>query len=67
MYKLSIPLSLKVLTEESLPIFLEEFRKAKVERIFLFGVGSVYQNDCALFTGQTPLAHYISYFQERGF
>lgn len=67
MYKLSIPLSLKILTEESLPIFLEEFRKAKVERIFLFGVGSVYQKDCALFTGQTPLAHYISYFQEKGF
>lgn len=67
MYKLSIPLSLLTLNEESLPIFLEEFRKAKVERIFLFGGGPFYQKDCALFTGQTRLAHFISYFQEKGF
>ena len=67
MYKLSIPLSLNRLNEESLPIFLEEFRKAKVERIFLFGGGPFYQKDCALFTGHNQLAYYISYFQERGF
>ena len=67
MYKLSIPLSLQTLNEASLPIYLDEFKKANVERIFLIENTPVYLKSNPIFNGTSTLEHYISYFKEKGF
>lgn len=67
MYKLSVPLSLHTLNEASLPIYLEEFKKAGVERIFLIENTPIYVKDHPFYTGTTRLEYFIEYFRDRGF
>lgn len=67
MYKLSIPLSLQTLNETSLPVYLDEFKKANVKRIFLIENTPVYLKNNPIFNGTSTLGQYIAYFKQRGF
>jgi len=67
MYKLSVPLSLATLSETSLPVYIDEFRRANVERIFLIENTPLYLKNNPIFTGTSRLAYYISYFKKFGF
>jgi len=40
--KLSVPISLKTITKETLPVYLEQIKKCKAKRVFLCGFGNIY-------------------------
>ena len=40
--KLSVPISIKTITKENLPIYLEQIKSVKAMRVFLCGVGNIY-------------------------
>lgn len=67
MYKLSIPLSLQTLNDDSIPVYLDEFRKAGVQRIFLIENTPIYLKNNPIFKGTSRLAHFISFFKKQGF
>lgn len=67
MYKLSVPININTINEDSLPVYLDEFRKAKVDRVFLTGGFSVYRKDNPLIHNKKKLASLISYFHQQGF
>lgn len=67
MYQLSVPLVISTITEESLPVYLEEFRKAKVDRIFLCCNSPFYVKNNTLDTNPAWLAKLISVLQEEGY
>lgn len=67
MYKLSVPVSIQTMNERSLPIFVEEFRKAEVDRVFLCGLTPFYKKDCYIYKEPDRMAYLISYFKKQGF
>ena len=40
--KLFVPISIKTITKENLPIYLEQIKSIKAERVFLCGVGNIF-------------------------
>lgn len=66
MYQLTIPLYLSVINDESLPVFLEEFKKAKASRVLLCGTGYPFKEDSPLYTQTEKLKQAIQYFQREG-
>lgn len=67
MYKVSVPVSLQTMNEKSLPVFVEEFRKAEVDRVFLLGLTPFYKKDCYIYKEPEKMEYLISYFKEHGF
>lgn len=67
MYKLSVPLSISTLNEKSIPVYLDEFKKAGVERIFLIENTPVYLKDNPIFRGVSRLGEFITFFKDLGF
>ncbi len=66
MYKLSVPISVDVLTEETLPIVLKRFQQCKVERVFLAILEAVYSPNIPLFTDPSHIQRAIDFFKENG-
>ena len=67
MYKLSVPVMISTITEESLPIYLEEFRKAKVDRVFLSCSNAFYTKFNELDTDPEKIQYLIRFFKDNGF
>lgn len=67
MYKLSVPINISTLNEKSLPKYLQDFRRANVERIFLIENTPIYLENNPLFLGTSRLGEFISFFKEQGF
>ena len=66
MYQVTVPLYLSVINEESLPVFLEEFQKAKASRVLLCGFGTVFKETSPLHTDAEKIERTIRYFQSHG-
>lgn len=67
MYKLAVPISITTLNEKSLPIFVERFQRAGVERVFLCCLVYMCQKSSYLYNDPEKMAYFISYFKEKGF
>lgn len=67
MYKLSVPVSIQTMNKKSLPIFVEEFRRAEVSRVFLCGLIPFYKKDCYIYQEPEKMEFLISYLKEQGF
>lgn len=67
MYKVSVPVSVQTMNEKSLPVFVEEFRRAEVDRVFLCGLIPFYKKDCYIYKEPEKMEYLISYFKEHGF
>ena len=67
MYKLSIPADVQIMDDRTAPIYLEEFKKAGVDRIFLCGIGRFYDDPALRARRIGLLKKYIPYFQDNGF
>ena len=66
MYKLSVPISYPTVNDETLPVYLDYFRKCGAERVFLCAVGLVYNEDTVVKTEPLRLRRVIEYFQQNG-
>ncbi len=66
MYKLSVPISIDVLTEETLPLALQTIRQCGAERVFLAILESVYSQEASLYTMPERIEKTIRYFQKNG-
>lgn len=66
MYKISIPISMTTVNEQTLPIYLSDLKKCRAERVFLCGIDNVYTANCLLKKNPAAIQRAISYFQENG-
>ena len=67
MFKLSVPLYVPTITDENLHIYLEQVKACKVDRVFLCGVGEVFQKDCMVYTQSDRIKKLIQFFKENGY
>ena len=67
MYKLSVPLNALLVNEESGAKYVNEFRKAGVDRVFLFSSEPVTRVNCLLYTDPKRLENAIAFFKKEGF
>ena len=64
MYKLSVPLNAFLVNEESGPKYVGEFRKAGVERVFLFSSEPITHVNCLLYKDPGRLEKAIAFFSK---
>ncbi|MDO5479627.1 MAG: hypothetical protein Q4G23_10755, partial [Clostridia bacterium] len=67
MYKIAVPVSIGSLNEDSYPIFLGEFKKAGVERVFVCGLNPPTQTNFEFFSDSKKGAYYIDKLKKEGF
>lgn len=67
MHKISIPISMSQINEETLPIYKEHLQKCKAERVFLCGIGNTYMKTGRNYTDPDSIRRAISYFRSAGF
>lgn len=66
MYKLSVPISMETLTEESLPLYEKYLTACGVDRVFLVCVGEMYRKDGLLFTQPQWLQRVFAWLRSLG-
>ncbi|MBO5069561.1 MAG: hypothetical protein J6C37_04285, partial [Roseburia sp.] len=66
MYKLSVPVSFNSVTDKTMPVFLENFRKCKVDRVFLSMLEPVYDPDNFICANEEKAERAIRYFKDNG-
>ena len=66
MYKLSVPVSVETLTQESLPLYEKYFKECGVERVFLVCVGEMYRTDSLPFTQPERLRQLFAWLRGLG-
>lgn len=66
MYRISVPISMETVNEESLPRFGELLQAMGAKRVFLCCVGEVYLPDSMLNTDPAPIARAMEYFRSLG-
>lgn len=66
MYKLSVPIAVETLTEESLPLYREFLTKCGVQRVFLCCLGEMYSPACMIYTDPERLKAIFAFFRNLG-
>jgi len=66
MYKVSVPINLNTVTEETLPIHLKAIRDCGAQRVFLGGMGHVYTANSRIRTNPEWVKTVIRAFQAQG-
>ena len=67
MHKISVPISLSEINNETLPVYLEDLRKCKADRVFLCGLGNIYMKTGRNYTDPDGIRSAIRGFREAGF
>ena len=67
MHKISVPISLSEINNEALPVYLEDLRKCKADRVFLGGLGNIYMKTGRNYTDPDGIRSAIRGFREAGF
>lgn len=66
MYKVSVPISMSQITSETLPVYLENLRNCKAERVFLGGIGNIHMKTGRNHTDPNGIRQAIQYFKNAG-
>jgi len=66
MYKLSVPISAVTVNDETLPVYLEQFRSCGAKRVFMCGMKLVYSDDLLAITEPDRIKRAINYFRDNG-
>lgn len=66
MYKLSVPIAVETMTQESLPLYREFLTKCGVQRVFLCCLGEVYRSDCMIYREPERLKGLFAFFRDLG-
>lgn len=66
MHKISVPISLSQITDETRPIYLEHLRRCRASRVFLCGLGNIYMKTGLNHTDPEHIRKTIDYFRSAG-
>ena len=66
MYKLALPISMNTITEQTLPIYLEQAKKCGADRVFIGGMGPIYSKYGRIYTMPDKIKAVIDYFHAAG-
>ena len=66
MYKISVPISVETIDEQSLPRFGQLLQQMGAQRVFLCNLGEVYLEGCMIFTQPERLRSMLEYFRKLG-
>ena len=66
MYKLSVPIAVNTLTEDSLPLYLQTVNDCGAKRVFLTLLNNVYSSESLLQQDPARIERAIRYFQDNG-
>ena len=67
MHKISVPISLSEVNDKTLPIYLEDLRKCKADRVFLGGLGNIYMKTGRNYTDPDGIRSAIRGFRDAGY
>jgi len=67
MYKLSVPISLKSINDDSMKIFLRDFKACGVERVFICGLGYIFDQNDYFYSHADVLQSAINTFRKNGY
>ena len=67
MHRFFAPIALGTVNEESFPIFVKQFREARIERVMICGIGEIKASDGPLFESPETVARWIAAFRAEGF
>lgn len=67
MYKLSVPISLNSINEESISQYLSDFKACGVDRVFIADLGYIYDPNNDIYTHADLLQNAINIFRENGY
>lgn len=67
MYKFSVPISLNSLNEDSIRVYLDDFKACGIQRVFIAGLGYVYDKNDMLYTRSDVLQEAINTFRAHGY
>lgn len=67
MYRLSVPISIQILTEENRGAYHETFQKCGVDCVFLCCLDPLHKSKCILHTNPEHVRASIAYFKEKGY
>lgn len=67
MYKLSVPIGIPTINDETLPKYLELFRKCKVDRVFLCPLDSIEYKSSVLYKNSETIKKAVKYFKDHGY
>jgi len=66
MHKISVPISMSQITDETRPIYLEHLRRCRASRVFLGGLGNIYMKTGLNHTDPEHIRRTIDYFRRAG-
>ena len=67
MYKLNLPISMNTINKHTLPIYIEQAKKCKANRIFIGGMGTIYAKNSRIYTMPDEIKTAIDCFRAEGF
>lgn len=67
MYKLSVPASVRLFTEENIPHYLQTLRAIHADRVFLHGVGAVYSDKQSVTQALDMMKKIVPLLQAEGY
>lgn len=67
MYKLSVPISVKTITDDNIDIYLKQLEAIKAERVFLIGFGKIYSPDSIIHSEQPKIIRIMDILRSKGY
>ena len=67
MHKISVPISMSQINEQTSPVYLEHLRKCHADRVFLGGIGNIHMKTGRNYTDPESIRKAIAYFRDAGF
>ena len=67
MFKLSVPVNMRTMSDETMPIYLEWFQKCRAERVFLCGFGDLCTEDSVLHKDPERVRKAIDFYRSYGY
>ncbi len=64
MRKISVPINIKVITNENLPVYLESVKKCKAHRVFLIGMDCYYPEESLVYKDPQRIAYLLGEFKK---
>jgi hypothetical protein len=67
MYKLSVPVSLKLITDDNINIYLKQLKDIKADRVFLIGFGKIYTPDSLIHNNPEKISNVMDILRNEGY
>ena len=66
MFKTSVPISMSTINEKTLPTYIDYVKKCDIKRVFICGMGEIYDQNSRIYTESERIINTINAFRECG-